>query len=528
VCALLLAIVALVFGKTGSFEFVHYDDLDYVMKPPWVRQGFTWNGLREAFTGTQLYNWHPLTMLSYLLDAELWGMSPGAFHWTNVVLHGANTAVLFLLLRSLTGGTARSAIVAALFALHPLHVESVAWVAARKDLVSTLFFLLALASHAGWHARPNAWRYGRTVLLHALALMAKPMAVTLPFVLLLLDFWPLGRFGETRGARAALARAGALALEKTPLFALSLASSVVTLAAQAGAMEALAHLSPLERAANAALSYVRYLGAMLWPARLGVLYPMPPHVDLGAGALAAAAIAVATALVLRAARARPWLVTGWLWYLGTLVPVIGLVQVGVQSHADRYTYLPLIGVFVAVVFEIGARVAGRRGAARAAAAAAAVVLAALAARTWVQLDVWKDSETLYRHALAVAPDSPQIHYNLGTLLVEHGRPGDAVPHYRETVRLAPELALGWSQLALSLATRGEVDEAWRVLEQARARGLDAPDLRIATSWVALLRGDLATAETEAKAALQMAPGLARAREVLRRVQAERQRRALGP
>jgi tetratricopeptide (TPR) repeat protein len=497
------------------------------MKPAWVRQGLTWLGVREAFTGTQLYNWHPLTMLSYLLDAELWGMSPRAFHLVNVALHGANTVVLFLLLRNVTGATVRSAIVAALFALHPLHVESVAWVAARKDVLSALFFLLALASHAAWHARPNAWRYGRTVLLHALALMAKPMAVTLPFVLLLLDFWPLGRFASAGGARASLARAGALALEKAPLFALSAASSVVTLAAQTGAMEALAHLSPEGRVANAALSYLRYLAATLWPARLGVLYPMPPDVDLAAGAVAAAVLAVLTALVLRFARTRPWLATGWLWYLGTLVPVIGLVQVGVQSHADRYTYLPLIGVFVAVVFEIGARVAGRRRAEWAAAAAAAVVLALLTARTWAQLDVWKDGETLYRHALAVAPDSPQIHYNLGTLLVEHGRPGDAVPHYREVVRLAPELALGWSQLALALSTRGEVDEAWRTLEEARAHGVDSAALHTATSWVALLRGDLAAAEAEANAALRLAPGLPQAREMLRRVQAERQRRASG-
>jgi tetratricopeptide (TPR) repeat protein len=498
------------------------------MKPAWVRQGVTWLGVREAFTGTQLYNWHPLTMLSYLLDAELWGMSPRAFHLVNVALHGASTVVLFLLLRSLTGAAACSAGVAALFALHPLHVESVAWVAARKDVLSTLFFLLALASHAAWHARPNAWRYGRTVLLHALALMAKPMAVTLPFVLLLLDFWPLGRFAAAGGARAALGRLGSLALEKAPLFALSAASCVVTLAAQAGAMEALSHLSPQERAANAALSYLRYLGATLWPARLGVLYRMPPHVDLAAGALAAAVVAGVTGLVLRSARTRPWLATGWLWYLGTLVPVIGLVQVGVQSHADRYTYLPLIGVFVAVVFEIGARVAGRRGAERAAAAAAVVVLGLLSARTWVQLDVWRDSQTLYRHALGVAPENPQLHYNLGTLLVEHGRPGDAVPHYREVVRLAPDLALGWSQLALALATRGELDEAWRTLEQARAHVADSADLHIATSWVALLRGDLASAEAEANAALRLAPGLPRAREALRRVQAERQRRAAAP
>ena len=233
-------------------------------------------------------------------------------------------------------------------------------------------------------------------------------------------------------------------------------------------MEALAHLTLPERLANAALSYLRYLAMTLWPAQLGVLYPMPPHIDLAAGAIAGLVLLGASALVLRSARRAPYLFTGWFWYLGTLVPVIGIVQVGVQSHADRYTYVPLIGIFIAVVWAVADRVERRTAARLVACAAAAVVVALLSVRTWFQLDTWRDSETLYEHALAVAPESPYIHYNLATLLGEHGRHAEAVTHYREVVRLSPELMRGWSQLALSLAAQGSLPEAWRHAGGGRA------------------------------------------------------------
>jgi tetratricopeptide (TPR) repeat protein len=519
--SLLLAVaVGSVFAKVGSFEFVHYDDLTYLFAQPYVRQGLSGAGIAWAFTEPVLYNWHPLTLLSYLLDSELWGMSPRAFHLVNVALHGANTVALFLLLVRLTGRTSRSAIVAALFALHPLHVESVAWVSARKDVLSTLFFLLTIGAYTSWLERRGAWRLACTLLLCALGLMAKPMLVTLPFVLLLLDHWPLGRYQG-----AARARLGRLALEKAPLFAMALASCVITVVTQSGAMEALAHVTLPERLANAALSYLRYLGMTLWPAQLGVLYPMPKQVDLAAGALAALLLVVVSLAALRSARRLPWLFTGWFWYVGTLVPVIGVVQVGVQSHADRYTYLPLIGVFIAVVWTVAERVGQRRSARLAACAAAAVVVAGLSARTWLQLDTWRDSETLYEHALAVAPENPYIQYNLATLLGEHGRHAEAVPHYRQVVRLAPELMEGWSQLVLSLAAQGDVAEARRTLEEIRPHAAASADVRHAAGVVALLQGDLATAEREASEALRIDPRFERARELLRLVYAERKRRA---
>jgi tetratricopeptide (TPR) repeat protein len=491
-----------------------------------VRQGLSWGGVRWAFTETQLYNWHPLTMLSFLLDAELWGMSPRAFHRTNVVLHGANTVGLFLLLRGLTGREVRSALVAALFALHPLHVESVAWVSARKDVLSTLLFLATLGSYAGWCKRPSAWRQARTLALYALGLMAKPMLVTLPFVLLLLDHWPLGRLaGVAGGPRAGWAR---LALEKTPYFALSLVSCAITLAAQSEAMEALAHLGPAERLANAALSYLRYLALTLWPAELGVLYPMPGEIDLGAGALAALVLAALSLVVLRESRRAPYLATGWLWYLGTLVPVIGVVQVGVQSHADRYTYVPLIGIFLAAVWGVADWIGERRRLALGAGALALVALALLAYQSARQLDSWRNSETLYEHALAVAPESPYIHYNLGTLLVEQGRSAEALPHFREVVRLAPELREGWLQLVQTLALRGDVAGAGRALAEAPPALAASPQLGTARALVALLAGDLARAEREASEVLAGEPDFQPARELLSRVYAERRRRAAGP
>jgi tetratricopeptide (TPR) repeat protein len=523
---LLLAAVAAVYWQVGSFEFVHYDDLPYLLEGSPVRRGLTGETIAWAFREPVMFNWHPLTMLSYLLDAELWGMSPAAFHRVNVALHAANTLALFLLLLHLTGYEARSAAVAALFALHPLHVESVAWVAERKDVLSTLFLLLTIGAYAAAVARPSLARRAGVALLFALGLMAKPMLVTLPFALLLLDFWPLGRFAPPgAGARAQLARLRALALEKAPLFALSVAACVVTYAVQAGAMGRLAHLSLPERLANAALSYLRYLAMTVWPAQLGVFYPMPARIDLAQGALAAALLLAGSAAVLRWAQRAPWLFTGWFWYVGTLVPVIGIVQVGGQSHADRYTYVPLIGIFIAVVWAVGEAVSGRRAAQRLAAAAGAAVVALLSVQAWFQVAHWRNTETLYERAISVAPENPIMHYNLATLFREQARYTDAAVHYREAARLEPGLMQAWAGLALSLSEEGKLDEAWQVLAEIAPRAADSPDVRSARAVVALARGDLAVAEREASEALRLHPGFGRARDVLRRVYAERRSRA---
>ncbi len=526
-CALLVSAVCAVFWRVQSFEFVHYDDLEYLLKHPYVRQGLSGAGVVWAFTESQVHNWHPLTTLSYLLDAELWGMTPGAFHAVNVALHAANTLLLFGLLRRWTGRESSSGIVAALFALHPLHVESVAWVAERKDVLSTLFFLLTLWAYTAWVARPAAWRYARIVLAYALGLMSKPMLVTLPFVLLLLDHWPLGRIApDAATGRLDPARLARLVREKLPLFAMAAAASTVTYLVQreSGALTASEPLTLLERLANAALSYLRYLGMLVWPAQLGVLYPLPARIDLGEGALAGVLVLALSAAAVRAARRMPYLFTGWFWYVGTLVPVIGVVQVGVQSHADRYTYVPLIGIFVAVVWAAAAGLEARPRARTAAALVAGVVVALLSVRSWFQVGTWRDSETLYENALAVAPDSSLIHYNLATLLWEHGRHADAVPHLRESVRLAPDRIEGWTQLVVALTALGDLSAAEEALVELRGRAPDRALTHFAAAALALERGDLEVAEREATAALASEPKLERARVLLRKVHAARKAR----
>ena len=520
-----------VYWRVHSFEFVHYDDLHYVMDPPWVRQGLSWGGVVWAFTETQVHNWHPLTMLSYLVDAELFGMSPAAFHVVNVVLHAANALVLFFVLRRMTGREHRSGIVAALFALHPLHVESVAWVAERKDVLSTFFLLWTVWAWAAWCERPSARRYALVALLFALGLMSKPMLVTLPFALLLLDHWPLGRFAPQPPApRAWLGRLGRLALEKWPLFAMAAVVSVVTFVVQqqTGAMTATDQLSLIERLANAAQSVLRYLGLAVWPVRLGVMYPLPPEIPLIQGGLAAGLVLAASVVVVRAVRSAPHLFTGWFWYLGTLVPVIGLVQVGYQSHADRYTYVPLIGIFVAVVWSVAEAVAARPRARTVAAALTAVALVALSVRSWDQVGYWRDSETLYERSLEVAPNSPNIRWNLAMLLVEYGRPGDAIPHLRALAELAPNFTAGWIQLVLALIAVGDLPGAEQVAAELRHLAPDAAQTHLATAIVALERGDLRSAEQEANRALALDAKLERARVVLHQVYAARRQRGGAP
>jgi Tfp pilus assembly protein PilF len=523
--------VGAVYGRVHAFEFVHYDDLEYVMNAPYVRNGLSWAGVAWAFTATQVHNWHPLTMLSYLLDSELFGMSSGAFHLVNVAFHAANALLLFLLLRRLTGREHASGVVAALFALHPLHVESVAWVAERKDVLSTFFLLWTIWAHASWAERPSARRYALVVLLFALGLMSKPMLVTVPFVLLLLDYWPLGRLPfDPAAPRASLAPLGRLALEKWPLFALTVLASAVTFWVQreTGAMTATDQLSLLERLANGAQSYLRYLGLALWPDRLGVMYPLPPRIDLIQGALSAGIVLTVSLAVLRGARRAPYLFTGWFWYLGTLVPVIGLVQVGYQSHADRYTYVPLIGIFVAAVWAVADAVAARPRARAAASALTALALVALSVRSWVQVGYWRNSETLYARSLEVAPDSPNIRWNMAMLLVEHGRPADAIPHLRHLTGLAPEFMAGWIQLVLSLIAVGDLRGAEQVVAELQQRSPGAAQTHLATAIVALRRGDLRTAEREANAALALDTRLERARNVLHEVYAARRNRAGAP
>lgn len=449
----LIAVTLAVYWRAANNDFVNYDDPDYVYQNPHVqtvnRDNIVW-----AFTSTEKANWHPLTWLSHMVDCQLYDLNPRGHHLTSVAIHIVNAVLLFLLLSRLTGTLWRSAFVAALFALHPLHVESVAWVAERKDVLSALFFMLTLLAYTRYVERPGLARYSLVFCSFTLGLMAKPMLVTLPFVLLLLDYWPLGRYGT----KSAMQR---LLLEKVPLFALSLASSIVTVLAQkaGGAMTSAEALPLAARVANALVSYAGYIGKMAWPDHLAVLYPLSYPVPVWKVAVALLLLAGISVMAIRLARSFPFLPVGWLWFLGTLVPVIGLVQVGSQAMADRYTYLPLIGLFIVIAWGTPQLMEGRRCSRVALAIPAAGCVALLSAVTWQQIGVWKNNQELFTHAIKYTSGNYVAHYDLGVAQEENGRLDEAIGHYNEALHIKPDYAEAHFSLGYALMEQGKSDEA---------------------------------------------------------------------
>ena len=464
---LLLALVTLaIFWPVADHDFVNYDDNLYVTDNLKVEEGLTFNGVAWAFTTLEACNWHPLTWLSHMLDVTLYGQRPGGHHVTNVLFHVANALLLFLLMKRMTGALLPAAFVAALFAWHPLHVESVAWIAERKDVLSTFFLLLTLMAYARFAAEGRRRLYFLALGLFALGLMAKPMLVTLPCLLLLLDYWPLGRMrAESAGAGGAAPgfswHSCSLRIrEKIPFFALTVASSALTFWAQrrSGAMQSF-DLIPLPmRAVNATAAYVGYLAKMIWPVDLAVLYPLPPSLPIGQViASAAALLAITAAVVWR--KDRPFLTVGWLWYLGTLVPVIGLIQVGGQAMADRYSYVPFIGVFIMVAWTGTGCVARWPKCRPALAVLAGLALLGCILQTGLHLRTWRNSITLFQQTLRVTQNNILAHNNLAAALNRAGSIDEALAHYRESVRLDPDFKLGHYNLAINLTVAGRLDEA---------------------------------------------------------------------
>ncbi len=460
----LVAATWAVFFEVRDHEFVIYDDSVYILENPNLRDGLTVESVLRAFAEPYETNWIPLTWISLQADYSLYGPDPAGYHLTNVVLHCLSAVLLFFAFARMTGKTWPSAFVAAVFALHPLHVESVAWASERKDTLSGVFWMLGLLAYARYAERPGSpGRYLLVAVCLALGLLAKPMLVTLPFVLLLLDYWPLGRLPAGASGRLPdLRRLLQLALEKIPLLALAIAASVVTFAVQrsTGAMSGPEAVPLSLRIPNALDAYVVYLTKSLWPSGLAVFYPLPaaaPPVWLSA--LSALALASATALVLAAARTRPYLPVGWLWYLGTLVPVLGLVQVGMQARADRYMYVPLIGLSIMAAW--GARdLLGRRRAGRIALTTAAVAaLLALAGCARVQVGHWRDTFALFERAVAVTDGNFLAHHGLGSALLRAGRAEEAEAQYAAAVRLKPRWAGAHIGLADALAGQGALDAA---------------------------------------------------------------------
>jgi Tfp pilus assembly protein PilF len=447
---LLLAILA-VYGQVRSYEFAGYDDPQYVTQNPQVREGLTWGGVAWAFTTFYGANWFPLTWLSHMLDCELFGLDSGWQHLTNVWIHALSTLLLFWVLERMTGARWRSAAVAFLFAIHPLHVESVAWIAERKDVLSTFFWVLTMAAYAVYAAKPGRIRYAITLLAFCLGLMAKPMLVTLPIVLMLLDYWPLKR--------------GLRVLEKLPFFAAAIAAAVVTYVAhEQGGGIASFELVPLAiRFENAVVSYAVYILKMFWPTNLAMFYPYSAGSLVAPAVFAGMVLVGITVLVLLALPRRPYLAVGWLWYVITLVPVIGLVQAGAQSRADRYTYIPMIGLTLALVWGVAEvlepwpRI---RIALAAATGSACLIL------TWIQVQYWRDDIALYQHAIDVTADNYVAHFNLASALETRGKPAEAVAQLRETVRIRPLFVAAHAELGQLLAKQGEPQEALQELQTA--------------------------------------------------------------
>jgi protein O-mannosyl-transferase len=554
-CLLLAAATLICYWPLTRCDFISFDDPQYVTQNPVVSQGLTSQGIAWAFRTSYAGNWHPLTWLSHMLDVQLFGLRPAAHHLVNLAFHIANTLILFLLLAQLTGRLWRSAFVAALFALHPLHVESVAWVSERKDVLSTFFGLLAIwayvesrkqkaesgnrgpsaratqhASRITFHVSPF---YLLSLALFALSLMSKPMLVTLPFVLLLLDYWPLGRM-KNEESRMQNAEPGAtrpsslrwfrqslffirhssfLILEKLPFLALSAASSVITFLVQkqVGTVASLDLLSPAARLSHAAVSYILYLEITVWPDRLAAFYPLSPSVRWqGAPAtLLLALISIGVVL----ARRRPWLPVGWFWFLGMLLPVIGLVQVGAQAIADRYTYLPLVGLFIAVVWSLAEALASRANSRTALGCGAAVLLLSCAALTRREVLFWQNSETLFRRALQVTRDNHLAYDALGTYYAEQGRTTEAVDNLRKSLALRRRFE-PLHNLGLALASQGNYTEAIPLYRESLQLRPNETAARKNLAYALVQSGQCEAAVAEYRSVLQAAPGDLEARNSL--------------
>jgi tetratricopeptide (TPR) repeat protein len=468
IAVVLFALTALLFARALENDFVNYDDPDYVTANENVKAGLTSAGVAWALQSGDASNWHPLTWLSHMTDVSLFGMQPRGHHATSVLLHAVNAALAFVVFRRLTGALWTSAIFAALFAWHPLRVESVAWVAERKDVLSGLWWFVTLWCYALYveKSRPGVVATGRSatrfyilaLIAFALGLMAKPMLVTLPCVLLLLDVWPLRRVSVAAGER--LMRAWwPRVVEKIPFFVLAIISSVVTFRVQKSGGAVSGALGLDARLENAVVATVRYIGKFFWPGELAVLYPHPGSWAGGVVVASAVVVIALTAVAWWQRRRRPWIGVGWLWFVGTLVPVIGIVQVGQQAMADRYTYIPIIGVMVMVLWTVRELLHARPGAARIVGGAALMILAGSGVLTWKQVGVWKNSFTLFDHAIAVTNNNYVAHDNRGLFLAEAGKADEAMADYRRSIAIHPTYLNPRNNLGIALTRLGRPAEA---------------------------------------------------------------------
>jgi tetratricopeptide (TPR) repeat protein len=507
--------------------FVNYDDPDYILGNAHVTGGLTWANVVWAFTSNDAANWHPLTWLSHMMDCQLFGVNPAGHHLMNLLFHTANTLLLFLLLEKLTGALWRSFFVAALFAWHPLHVESVAWASERKDVLSAFFWMLTILCYAKavtsdkWQVtgkRPNSSLithhsslYWLSLIFFACGLMSKPMVVTLPFVLLLLDFWPLGRM---RSAECGMRNVAFLLFEKIPFFALSLASCLITYHAQSGALWSSNSLTFHFRLANALMSYVRYISKMFWPTDLALIYPYPHFWPMAGVIGVAVLLALLSAIFMLQAKRFPYLPVGWFWFLGTLVPAIGLVQVGVQAMADRYTYLPSIGIFILVVWGVNDLLNSQPQKIKIAAFAGSIALAGCLAATSVQLRYWRSSPELFLHTVEVTQDNYAADDCLGKALEIIGQNNAAGKLYAQAVGIEPDYPMAQFDLGMNLLERGDPDGASNHLAIAVQLLPRNPVMQFDFGTYLSQHGNPAEAAAHFKAALDDQPDFLEARRQL--------------
>ena len=454
VCLFLVIATLAVYWQVNYHEFTNFDDSLYILQNQHVKKGLTSESISWAFGFVDIAYWHPLTWLSHMLDCQIYGLIPGMHHRTSLIFHIVNSILLFFVLQKMTGALWKSAFVAALFALHPINVESVAWVAERKNLLSTFFWMLTMLAYVHYTRHPNLYRYFLTLLLLMLGLMAKPMLVTLPFVLLLIDYWPLGRLRQQSTFN--------LILEKIPFFALSAVSAYISsISVQRYGIVVSMELVPMKlRLANALISYVKYIEKMIWPKNLAVFYPFPDTLPIwqvfGAGLL----LVSISFLVLLNFRKKPYLCIGWLWFLGTLIPVIGLKQAGLwPAIADRWAYVPLIGIFFIISWGIPELVSKWRHKKIGLALAATVLLLILMAVTRLQVRCWTNSVSLFKHAFEVTANNFIVHFKLGEALTEQDKTEEAISHYREVLRLKPGYAQAHHNLGSILEDQGKTNEA---------------------------------------------------------------------
>lgn len=546
-CLLLAVVTFGIFWQTGSHEFINFDDELFVTENIHVQEGLTWGGMKWAFTTFLAANWHPLTCLSHMTDFEFFGLNPKGHHLTSVFLHTTTALLLFLLLVRITDCLLRSFMVAALFALHPLHVESVAWVSERKDVLSALFYMLTLLVYTRYVEKPGSMRYFLTLVVYAIGLMTKPMLVTLPVILLLMDYWPLKRSMPCPGKGSLYTQQK----EKIPFFILSAASSALTLYSQkaGGALANLDNVSFQYRLANAVVSYVGYLLKMIWPTKLAILYPLPTTIPAWQICGAGFVLVIISLFVVRKRREYPYLFIGWLWYVITLLPVIGIIQVGSQAMADRYTYLPLIGPFIMVVWGAYEHLPVRRQRNTILISSGVLAITLLGFVTWQQIGFWKNSTTVFRHAVEVTDNNKiafinlgvalsksgktdeairhyisglqnsffaaDAHVNLGILLAAQGNYAKAVQHYRQALQIRQDDPEAWYNLGLALAGQGKPDEAIAHFREALRLTPDDADTHNNIGVLLSAKGSLTEAITHYSEALRIRPDFEQARVNLR-------------